>query len=73
MSNVDKKAYIQKYINLLDINKKEKICQILMIHGVKLKKNVGGVYVPPDEYVNLKGEILNSIYEYVKNSIHMNH
>ena len=66
---MDKRNYIQKYINLLDLNKKEKICQILMIHGVKLKKTSGGVYI---EYNNLGDSVIDSVYEYVKNSININ-
>ena len=64
----NKQNYIQKYINLLDLNKKEKVCQILMIHGVKLKKNSGGVYI---EYSNLTDDVVNSVYEYIKNSINI--
>ena len=66
---IDKKNYIKKYINLLDLNKKEKVCKILYVHGAKLKKNYNGVYI---EYNNLSDDIINSVYEYIMNSVNQN-
>lgn len=57
-----KLIYIQKHINILDHEKKEHVCKILLTYNVNLQQTNNGVYCHCDE---LNDNIINTVYSYI--------
>lgn len=55
-------SYVSKNINIIDKEKKEHICKILLTYNVNLTQNNNGVYC---YYSDLNPDILDIIYNYI--------
>jgi|TARA_B110000263_G_scaffold245058_2_gene254048 hypothetical protein len=63
MNEFKKLEFIDKYINYLDIDKKEYICKILIHHNIPIYQNNNGVYC---NYNNLNNDIIIKMYDYIQ-------
>ena len=54
--------FIVKKINILDLNKKEHICKMLLAHEIELIQSNNGVYCMMDA---MSDELINTVYEYL--------
>ena len=63
MERIDKLKFIDKYINLLDIDKKEYICKILITYNIMIYQSNNGIYCNNKD---LNNDIINKIYDYIK-------
>ena len=55
-------SYVSKNINIIDKDKKEHICKILLTYNINLVQSNNGVYCYYDE---LNSDILDIIYNYI--------
>jgi hypothetical protein len=62
----EKKRYITRHINMIDMNKKAHVCSILLIHGIDVKQNNNGAYCFFDE---LDDALLDVVYQYLKSAL----
>ena len=63
MENKDSRIeFIVRKINILDLNKKEHICKMLLAHEVELVQSNNGVYCTLDK---LSDELINLVYHYL--------
>lgn len=60
--NQEKIIFISKNINIIDKEKKEYICKILLAYGINLYQNNNGVYC---NYSDLNEVIIDIIYDYL--------
>tara|TARA_Y100000389_G_scaffold147709_2_gene146659 strand:- start:14305 stop:14508 length:204 start_codon:yes stop_codon:yes gene_type:complete len=59
-------SYVSKNINIIDKEKKEHICKILLTYNVNLTQNNNGVYC---YYSDLNPDILDIIYNYIMKAL----
>lgn len=59
-------TFISKNINIIDTNKKEYICRLLLYYNVHLTQTNNGVYC---YYSDLNENIINSIYNYMSREL----
>ena len=59
---LEKIQYISKNINIIDKDKKEHVCKILLAYGITLYQNNNGVYC---NYSDLIDVIINVIHDYL--------
>lgn len=55
-------AFVSKNINIIDKEKREHVCKILLTYNVNLTQNNNGVYC---YFADLNSDILDIIYNYV--------
>ena len=61
-----KKKYINKYINILEINHKYDLVKLLLFQNIKFAQTCNGVYT---EYNKLSNEIIDIIYNFINTHI----
>ena len=54
--------FIIRKINILDLNKKEHICKILLAHEIELIQSNNGVYTSLDKFSD---ELINVVFDYL--------
>jgi hypothetical protein len=59
-------SYVSKNINIIDKEKKEHICKILLTYNINLTQNNNGVYC---YYSDLNQDILDIIYNYIMKAL----
>jgi hypothetical protein len=64
--DIDKKKYIKKYINILEISSKYELCKKLTFYNLNFESSNNGVYLL---FSDLNDTIINIIYDYIKNKI----
>ena len=61
-TRIEKRRHILKGIQTLDLDKKERICKILLAYEVNVKQTNNGAYC---QFNEISDELLDIIYQYI--------
>jgi len=67
MTPTEKRCFLVRYINILDMSQKRHVCMILLTHGIDVKQNNNGAYCYFDE-LEAKG-VVDVVYQYVNQEL----
>lgn len=62
----NKKKYINKYINILEVNHKYELVKLLLFYNIKFNQTSNGVYI---EYLKLNEAIIDIIYNFINTHV----